>query len=139
MAERVGFEPTIRLNTGYAISNRAPSTTRTPLRANQATLYPFLENSVLTLTGIDHQKRRLTCFQTHLPRMNFRNPLSFGGCALTHQFLFGLCVREQQLALPEFVVPNLLVGMDQLRLDCSFCRESFLWRRLRLPQRLQHK
>ncbi len=33
MAERVGFEPTIRLYTGYAISSRAPSTTRTPLRA----------------------------------------------------------------------------------------------------------
>ena len=32
LAERVGFEPTIRFNTGYAISSRAPSTTRTPLR-----------------------------------------------------------------------------------------------------------
>src|SRR5579862_6066732 len=31
-AERVGFEPTIRFNTRYAISSRAPSTTRTPLQ-----------------------------------------------------------------------------------------------------------
>ena len=38
LAERVGFEPTIRLNTEYTISNRAPSTTRTPLRTIGASI-----------------------------------------------------------------------------------------------------
>ena len=35
MAERVGFEPTIRFKAGYTLSRRAPSTTRTPLRTGR--------------------------------------------------------------------------------------------------------
>ncbi len=31
MADRVGFEPTRRVDPAYTISNRAPSATRTPV------------------------------------------------------------------------------------------------------------
>ncbi len=37
MAERVGFEPTVRLLSAHTISSRAPSATRAPLRNNVIT------------------------------------------------------------------------------------------------------
>ena len=40
----MGFEPTIRLNTEYAISNRAPSTTRTPLRLRRFLFWHRFKN-----------------------------------------------------------------------------------------------
>ncbi len=44
MAEREGFEPSVHLLNVHTISNRAPSTTRTPLHLEQIISYQNIRN-----------------------------------------------------------------------------------------------
>ena len=74
LAERMGFEPTRRLNTVYSLSRGAPSTTRPPLHLRRCGVFPAWVNPAIPLGVGGRTSRKLQSrMQKALPEERLRS------------------------------------------------------------------